>query len=338
MNIFMAHGLVPRRDQPDEGNLEVETRAHHLLIGGFVLLAIGAVFAFVIWLAGVQVDTEFEEYDIDFTSSVAGLSVGGDVRFNGIPVGSVRRILISPVDARRVRVTIRIQAGLPIKDDSYAVLEAQGLTGVSFVQISGGTIDSPLLVPREGEDRALIASRPSALASLLEGVPGVLREAVVTLDRVQSFLDESNKQKIGNILTNVETITGTVAGQSEAISATLAEMDDAIRDLRTTAQAVTQLAESGNAVLTEDMGAVLADARAMIQSVELLGGEVSAMVAENRDSVQTFTNGTLPEVSRLVIDIRRLVISLSRVAEKLEDNPAGLIFSPGSPEFGNENE
>lgn len=39
----------------------METRAHHLLIGGFVVILIGALFAFLIWLAKVDIDREYVE-------------------------------------------------------------------------------------------------------------------------------------------------------------------------------------------------------------------------------------------------------------------------------------
>ena len=66
----------------------METRAHHLLIGSFMLVFLTGIVAFVLWLAKSEVDREVARYNVFFTGSVAGLGLGGDVRFNGIKVGS----------------------------------------------------------------------------------------------------------------------------------------------------------------------------------------------------------------------------------------------------------
>src|SRR3546814_2913658 len=83
----------------------METRAHHLLIGSFMLVFVAAIIMFTLWLAKAREDQEIARYNIFFNGSVAGLGVGGDVRFNGIKVGNVSQITIDREDTSRVRVT-----------------------------------------------------------------------------------------------------------------------------------------------------------------------------------------------------------------------------------------
>lgn len=59
--------------------------------------------------------------------------------FRGVQIGEVRTITINPKNAEEVLVTIRVQENAPIKENTYAVIEAQGITGLSFIQLQGGT-------------------------------------------------------------------------------------------------------------------------------------------------------------------------------------------------------
>src|SRR5258708_39065766 len=112
----------------------METRANHLLIGSFVLVLIAAIVGFALWLGKVHVDRAFSYYRIYFDGAVTGLSRAGDVRFNGVPVGTVSQIKVDPEDPQKVRVIVEVDPDTPIRTDTVAVLEWQGLTGAPLVQ------------------------------------------------------------------------------------------------------------------------------------------------------------------------------------------------------------
>ena len=80
----------------------METRAHHVLIGLFTLLVVGAALMFALWLGKSDADRQFEVYDIVFQEAVSGLSKGGTVEFNGIKIGDVVSLRLDPEDAHRV--------------------------------------------------------------------------------------------------------------------------------------------------------------------------------------------------------------------------------------------
>src|SRR5258708_4688868 len=156
----------------------METRAHHLVVGAFVLLFLGGILGFVIWLTSVQVSREFTYYDILFTDSVVGLGAGGDVRFNGIKVGDVQKIVIDRDDPARVRVTIAVAPDTPVRVDSIATLQLQGITGVSFVQIFPGSTRTPLLEGKTEPPYPLIPSQTSRITELLNNAPELINGGV----------------------------------------------------------------------------------------------------------------------------------------------------------------
>ena len=311
----------------------METRAHHLLIGSFMLIMIAGLFAFILWLAKVDIDEEYNEYDIYFSGSVAGLNEAGNVRFNGIPVGQVTAIRIVPEDPSKVRVSVRIQNSVPILEDTVARLEVVGFTGVAYVQIEGGMAGGQPLTAEEDEERPVIPSRPSPIQDVLESAPDFVNQATLAVVSVQRLLSEDNREAVANILANIETLSGGLAEQTDDIQTVLANLDETIADFRETARAFTALANSAEGVVDEDVRLVLADVRALLTSADALTVQLDQVVAENRPALTNFTSGTLPEVSRLVLDARRLAASLSSVAERLEDNPTELIFGTKRPEY-----
>ena len=116
----------------------METRANHVVIGSFVLVVVIGLFGFVLWLAKIEIDQEFAYYRVTFVEAVSGLSLGGDVRYNGIPVGAVTAIEIARDDPSKVQVTLEVARETPVRADTVAKLELQGITGVAFIQLGGG--------------------------------------------------------------------------------------------------------------------------------------------------------------------------------------------------------
>ena len=116
----------------------MESKPNYLLVGLFVVAGIAIIFAALIWLVRADFDVDYAEYEILISGSVSGLSVAGEVRFNGIPVGQVKSIEIYAEDSQLVQVIIAVNETVPLTVDAFAKVEAQGLTGVSFIEITGG--------------------------------------------------------------------------------------------------------------------------------------------------------------------------------------------------------
>lgn len=129
----------------------METRAHHVLIGMFSILAVGGLMWFGLWLAKGGLEREANYYDLVFEEEVTGLTVGSSVLYNGIRVGEVVELSIDPADPRRTLGRIRIARITPVSEDTVAQLGVAGfLTGAAHVRLSGGSPESPPLKAVEG--------------------------------------------------------------------------------------------------------------------------------------------------------------------------------------------
>ena len=107
----------------------METRANYVLIGAFTLAAVVGAFLFIMWIAGYGAAGGHRSYQVVFNGSVAGLSTGANVSFNGIKVGEVTHLTFSRSDPHQVVADIDVNSEAPIDKNTKARLETQGLTG-----------------------------------------------------------------------------------------------------------------------------------------------------------------------------------------------------------------
>ncbi|MEM8798629.1 MAG: MlaD family protein [Pseudomonadota bacterium] len=310
----------------------METRAHHLLIGAFTLLMVGALFGFIIWLAKVDIDKETKLYDVFFTASVTGLSQGGSVRLNGVPVGTVREIALDPVDPGLVRVRIEIDAKVPVNEGTEAVLESLGLTGVGYVQLKGGGATAPPLTAKPGQEVPVIPSGTSAIQDLFSGAPNLIDAAITTMGRVQAILDEENEEHITQILGNLDTFTGGLEESTDEVVRILEALDETVADFRSAAGAINRFSGTAENVVDQELRTLLSDASDLITSAESLSNELRVVVQENRGQLNNFTETALPEATLLLKDLRVMSRSLGRLAERLEASPLEALFNNKIPE------
>jgi phospholipid/cholesterol/gamma-HCH transport system substrate-binding protein len=186
----------------------METRAPFIVVGAFVLAAIGAVFGFVYWLhntAGTGVRTV---HHVQFDGSVSGLLVGAAVLFNGIRVGEVTNLGLAADSPRQVDATIAVALGTPVHADTKVGLDFQGLTGVPVITLEGGKE-----VGASTASQILVAD-PAAGQSMTQAARNAL-------GRVDSVLAE-NAEPLKNTIANLKTFTEGLAKNTGALDSIVA--------------------------------------------------------------------------------------------------------------------
>jgi len=325
----------------------METRASYTLVGAFVLVLMLGMAGFVIWLAKFDSTVRYTNYQVLFSGSVAGLSIDSPVNYLGIPVGTVRTIEIDPFNVERIRVVIQVNSTTPVKTDSVASLEQQGITGVAYVELSGGSESAPDLEPAPGEAMATIASKESALQELFASAPEVLKSANELLDRANKLLDEKNRAAISETLANIATFSDELAKHSAAIGdiiedgrATFSNIEQTTEEIKILSadfkKSLEEITTNVNATLTQ-LDTTLATVNtaveasdpkltAMLQSFTQTSNTANAILAENRVAFRDFTDTGLYEFGQFIVDARALVATLSQIAQQLERDPASFLL------------
>jgi len=277
----------------------METRANFILIGVFTLLAILGTLGFFIWLASVQINKQYQNYGILF-DDVSGLDASGDVYFNGIPVGRVTGLRIDQQNPSKVFTSIEIEADVPVRSDTVAQLQSQGVTGVAYVSLSGGT-PSAAPLPENEEGWQIIPSRRSTVQTLVEDAPDLLIEATRLLEQFQALTGPENQNYVTNILRNLDAtstrldealtdfseITGTVreatseitrfTGRLDVIGASVAET--LVEADRTLAAATTAF-DTADKVMNGSVKAIESVDATFVQAQKILTGDVPEILTQ----------------------------------------------------------
>ncbi len=291
-----------------------------------------AIFVAIVWLARVQFNREFTLYDIYFVGSVTGLNTGAPVRYNGIQVGRVEDIRIDPQNVGRVRVRVAIDPGVPIKSDAIAALEMQGITGLTFVQISGGSQSAPPLEAKEGERYPVIASRTSRLEQVFANAPQLLERAIMLADRLADIVNEDNRAAIANGLQQFRATMDALGAGNRDIRTMLADGAAMLRDLRAlTAQTRGTLAElshslTGKEGLGDKLNQTVSDLNQMTRRLNDFATHVDQLVQENRSGLRDFSQRGLPDLMQLVTETRMMINGLTRLTADIERDPARFFF------------
>lgn len=316
----------------------METRANHVLIGAFTLILSLGIVLFALWASKYQSDAAWREYEVVFREAVTGLSVGGVVQYNGIKIGEVRNLRLAPEDPRQVIARIRVKSDTPIKTDTKAKLALTGLTGISLIQLTGGSPAAPLLQPSPGEYIAVIVADESALQKLLTSTEDIAATASAVLLRVDRLLSEDNMARVGRIVNDVETISSAIASEDESIAALITDAAEAAKILRSATAAAErsfdQLDSSLQRIdksLVDELPKLVARLDQSLAAFESLSFGANAVLAENRDALASFSNQGLAQVGPAVTELRALLRELARLSEKLRDDPSGFILGRGQP-------
>ncbi|MBY0564211.1 MAG: MlaD family protein [Hyphomonadaceae bacterium] len=281
----------------------METKANYVLIGAATVAGAVLIMLFAMWMASGEFNRRFIEYDVVFDDPVRGLTVGGEVRFNGIKVGEVQDLSIDPVNTNRVIARVRVDAQVPVRTDTMAQLEPIGLTGVTLIQLSAGTPEARLLRPVFGAGPPRITGYGSQIDILVEQSEDIVMRASEAMAAVKDLLTDENIARVTRILNNLERVSDELAGQRSVV------------------------ARSGEAagamtVAANDIAALARQTREDI-------GELDSVMREVNNAALVASGETLPELTAAAEEIRRASAAITRVANNLEENPS--VLTPQSP-------
>lgn len=290
----------------------MESKVNFTIVGLFTLTLVAALIAILLWLGtGGRYYKLYDTYYAYMNESVSGLNLNAPVKFRGVDVGNVRDITLDPANSERVRLLLKIERGTPVKEDSVAVLRTQGLTGIAYVELSGGSLQSPLLKAKPDEKYPVIHTGPSLMARMDTALTSLLANVSRVSDNVNAVLDEDNRRAFKHSLAQIDAVTRVLAARSDSIEA---GVNNAAKTLEHSARA------------SADLGRLIERAGRSAEAVERLANETSRTASA--------MPGALQGIQLLVDDLRELSASLRRVSDQLERNPNALLFGKPQPEPG----
>jgi phospholipid/cholesterol/gamma-HCH transport system substrate-binding protein len=317
----------------------MEPKVNYILVGSFVAFLGAAVLVGILWLGKTDYRGSYDRYEAYMRESVAGLSVDSTVKYRGVDVGRVKSITLRPDNPEEVLLTLDIVRGTPVKTDTIAKLETQGLTGLATINLTGGSRDALALQAQTGQAYPVIKTGPSLFFRLDEAVSRLLSEEglaqlLVDLDSAAKgaakVLDEDNRILLKRTIKDLSDVAQTVATHKTQI-------EQSLKGAARSADNLVKLTTS----LNEQVPTLLAGLNKSVAALGTATDElartsktVGTVVNEARPELQQFTRRTLPEAGQLVTELRQLTGTLNRVARELEREPSSLVFGRKTPSRG----
>ena len=282
----------------------MERQVNYAMVGLFVILLGATWLAISLWLALGDFGTNYTRYHVFMNESVSGLHLDAPVKYRGVEIGRVRDIDLNPLVPEQVQLTLDIEADVPIREDTVAVLTVQGVTGIAFVDLTGGSLESPLLQAGDDQPYPVIKTGPSFFFRLDQSGSELIANLNVLARSFAELLDDESKQAIKQAILNIRDITAAVADQKTELASSMASVPALLVQIDETARAFEQMA--GKVAVTSD--------------------SINRYVNKSGTGVQQFSQQTLPEFGALISELRRLADTMQSLVHKLEDDPRVLIY------------
>jgi phospholipid/cholesterol/gamma-HCH transport system substrate-binding protein len=298
----------------------MERRAQFILVAVFLLLTVASVVGFIRWIKPDEGDS-VERRLVQFDSSVSGLSVGSVVRYLGVPVGRVLDIALNRERAGRVNVEIGLDQPLPDSDMLVALLEPQGITGLSLVELRDR---SPISVTTDVEP-GIIPGQASILSTISNSAAQLSEQAALVLTRLNALLNEETIANFEDTVRQLREFTGNLSQASGGADALVASLTRVSEQLEATLPAYSSLALQ----LESDLLPTIVVAG---ESIQQTSDALAASVDENREEISQLLQQDLPSLIRLSDEFAHTLREISRLAKNVNNQPGALLYGAPVPE------
>jgi phospholipid/cholesterol/gamma-HCH transport system substrate-binding protein len=289
----------------------MESKVNYIVVGIFIVLfSIGAI-VFVIWLENYGAEEDFRYYKTYMSESVSGLGRDSSVKYRGVDVGTVETIHINPNNTEEVEILLRVKKDTPIKTDMVARLKFYGLTGLAFVEIEGGSKESPLL-KSEKDEIPIIKSSPSPYTRLIELLPDIGQNLSNALTKIDILLNENNLTNIQQSVENIKEISIFLKNYEDDIETLLANSTDA----------------SEKIVLLVNKVADTADA------IKQMANSIEKSILQGDYNLKELSSDTFIHANELLEQINNLTIELEEMVSSIQRNPREFFFRQTTPKLG----
>jgi len=295
----------------------VERRAQFLLVAVFLLLSVGSVVWFMRWISPAEGDA-VEQRLVQFDGSVSGLSVGGEVRYLGVPVGRVLDISLNPQRAGRVDVQIGLDQPLPDSADLVALLEPQGITGLAVIGLRDRDATSAPVDVAPG----VIPGQPSVFSAVSASAQQLAKQAEIALTRFNALLSQETIENFEVTARELRSLAGNLSRASGDVDALLASLGRVSTQVEAALPAYRSLALR----LEDDLFPTMIDAG---QSLQATSDTLAATVGENREQVKQMLQQDLPSLIRVGDELAITLRELQRLARNINNQPGALLY--GAP-------
>jgi phospholipid/cholesterol/gamma-HCH transport system substrate-binding protein len=302
----------------------METRVAYAAVGAFVIALTAALIGLGLWL-GADIETKrYMPYMFLTSESASGINPGTVVRYRGVEVGRVKQLHLD--NPEQVRILLDIEEGTPIKTDTRASIATQGVTGLAFIELTGGTVSAPDLRPGPDGAPPLIPPAPSLLRRLDVAVSRNLENLDRIALQLQDLLNEENRTAFATLIRNLATLSETLAQERGRMSEVLANSERLTRAGAETLERLPETLARLDGTLDE-----VRTAAANFRETSRTLGDASRTTAQE---VGALRRNLEPGLESLLRQVESATAAVEDLARQLKRDPGQLLRGTPPRELG----
>ena len=315
----------------------MNNKVNYTLVGLVVLLGIALMIGFGYWLLKPSDELETKKYYIRFDESVLGLNIDAAVKYRGIKVGKVISLRINPKNSEQVEVLVNILKTTPIKENTVAKLTAQGITGLSYINLSLGKNDAPPLKVKKGDKYPVIKTIPSFFENIEQSLGTVSTNLSKTLVRTSELLDDENQQEITRVLKKTasfmekmdrllddKTIDHFHSSMRSADS-TMKSLDSVMKKIDNIMPKIEHFVDhsvSWESKTSESFASITKSYLGIKASMD----EFKAAIANGEFNLKEITSDMIPTLNNTLVEMQHLMIRAEDALKNYERSPSDILF------------
>ncbi|WP_454784139.1 MlaD family protein [Legionella sp. WA2024007413] len=297
----------------------MEAKTNYTIVGVVVLILLVGLVATMLWLSVGFNQKKYITYTVFMHEAASGLTQDAPVKYNGVQVGHVKEIKLNQSDPRQVEILLDIEEGTPITTSTYATLNSQGITGVTYIGLSASTSDLTPIQKMPGEPYPVIPSKPSVFTQL----DGILKRVSEDVDSVSTeakrIFNEENAKHVRHILTNIDHFSKDLASNGKNVNVLMDNLAKTSRDFPH---------------MLEELRVGIAKFNTMAESLSKAGNSVSKTMGTGKNAIDKISEEALPPAVILLRRLNAISANLEKVSSEMRQNPAVVIRGTKPPKPG----
>ena len=308
----------------------MNNKVNYTLVGFLVLVGLSLMLGFTYWMLRPSDQDDVKKYTIYFDESVLGLNVDAPVKYRGISVGKVDKLEINPKKADQVEVTISVVKSTPVKVTTIATLTAQGITGLTYINLTKGEHLAKDLVPQKGEKYPIIKTAPSFFKNFENSLSDVSSSLTSTLGRTEELLGSDNQAKMAELLRHSASLMSKmdVLLDKETVGhlqSTAKNIDAFTKKLNYIMPDVHLFLENTNKWETNTSNSIESIMVSYLGLDKSMDGINSAM-SQGANDFADLNNNLVPTLNSTLFEMQELMVKVDEFLEGYRNSPSDILF------------
>ncbi|WP_415396449.1 MlaD family protein [Sulfurimonas sp. CS5] len=308
----------------------MNNKVNYTAVGLAVLVGIILMLGFIYWMLKPSTEDEVKKYIIHFNESVLGLNVDSAVKYRGISVGKVIRLRINPKNIEQVEVLVSILKLTPVKETTVATLTSQGITGLSYINLSLGNNAAASLEAKKGEEYPVIKTEASFFERFEESLGTVSTKLSKTLTGAEELLNDENQVQISILLNR----TAAFMTQMEKLA-----NDEVIEDIHTSFKNLDRVTKKIDLMMPKvdhfidksvawenDISKSLASISSSYKIIQASMDEIKRAVSDGEFNIKEIVGDVIPTINNTLIETQHLMIRVEGTLNQYERSPGDILF------------